>query len=279
MAVRFGTSSFSEPSWVGPFYPPKTRPSDYLRLYAKKYDTVEIDSTYYAIPTQQTVQTWAGKTPDGFLFTAKFPRSIVHGGQDAKPDPSVILVPEITYPLRDQFLASMASLGPKQGPLLLQFPYFSRDAMPHAKTFFNRLEHFLGDLPKDRRYAVEVRNRAWLTDSFADLLRAHNVALTLVDQAWMPHADEVEQRFDPITTDFTYIRLMGERKEIEAITTTWNKEVIDRGDRLNRWAEFIGRIVERKVNVFVFVNNHYAGHAPATLDRLREMVGETAGAV
>jgi len=93
----------------------------------------------------------------------------------------------------------------------------------------------------------------------------------MLDYKWMPMADEIAQRFDPITTDFCYIRLIGDRKEIESITTTWNKEVIDRGERLQRWAEFLADLHKRGVSGLVYVNNHYAGFAPATVRRLQEM--------
>ncbi len=259
---------------MGPFYPEGTPPRDFLDLYARRYDTVEIDSTYYAVPAARTVEGWAQKTPAGFLIAAKFPRSIVHGGEGARPDPAAVLDPDLTYPVRDRFLEVMARLGPRLGPLVIQFPYFNRGVFPAAGPFLERLDRFLGDLPEGPRYAVEIRNRAWLTPGFADLCRRHRAALVLVDQAWMPHADEVESRFDPVTGDFAYVRLLGDRKEIEALTTTWEKEVIDRTERLRRWGRFLARMLAREVPTVVYVNNHYAGHAPATLERLRTLFRE-----
>src|SRR5204862_5938110 len=88
--VRFGTSSFSSGDWVETFYPPGTLPRDFLRFYATEFDTVEVDSTYYAVPAPRVVDGWAEKTPDSFLLSAKFPRSVVHGGEEARPDPSKI---------------------------------------------------------------------------------------------------------------------------------------------------------------------------------------------
>lgn len=87
----------------------------------------------------------------------------------------------------------------------------------------------------------------------------------------MPHGDEVEQAMDPVTGDHVYVRLLGDRKAIEAITTTWEKEVIDHADRLVRWADLLVRLEQRGLRVFVYVNNHYAGHAPATVRRLRAL--------
>jgi uncharacterized protein YecE (DUF72 family) len=270
--VRIGTSSFSETDWVGPFYPRGTKASDFLGYYATRYNTVEIDATYYAIPAASTVDGWRRKTPEGFLIAAKFPRSIVHGGEGARPDAATLLLPDATYTARDKFLEVMNHLGDRLGPLVLQFPYLSKAVFDSSEEFMERLERFLSDLPDAFRYAVEIRNRGWLTQKFAERMRKYNVALVLVDQAWMPHGDEVEKKFDPVTTDFSYIRLLGDRKEIEAITHSWDKEVIDREESLERWAELVTRLIRREVATLIYINNHYAGHAPATLERLHDMI-------
>lgn len=270
--VRIGTSSFSEPDWVGTFYPQGTKPGDFLTHYARRFTTVEVDATYYAIPSKRTVDNWVERTPDGFVIAAKFPRSIVHGGDGPQPQPAIILDPIATYEARDRFLEVMSRLGNRLGPLLLQFPYFSRKTFTSPDLFIERLDRFLTDLPPQFQYAVEIRNRTWLTDRFVDLLRRHRISLVLVDHAWMPHGDEMAQMINPVTTDFVYLRLIGDRKEIEAITTSWDKEVIDRRERLERWAELVARFIEQRVRTLIYVNNHYAGHAPTTAARLEEMI-------
>jgi uncharacterized protein YecE (DUF72 family) len=272
--VRFGTSSFSSEDWVGPFYPPGTPPGEFLSLYARAFDTVEVDATYYAIPAPRTVEGWRAKTPEGFVVSAKFPRSIVHGGDAERPDPARVLQPDATYGERDRFLQTIALLGPRLGPLVLQFPYFNREAFPSAAPFLERLDRFLADLPGGFAYGVEVRNKAWVGRPLRDLLAARRAAMVLVDQAWMPHGDEVEARMDPVTGDFAYVRLLGDRKEIEAITKTFDREVVDRGDRLARWADLLVRFARRGVRTLVYVNNHYAGHAPTTTRRLKALFEE-----
>lgn len=274
--VRFGTSSFSSKDWVGPFYPEGTQPSEYLRRYAEHFNTVEVDATYYAIPSRSTVDGWKDKTPNGFLISAKFPRSIVHAGNDAEPNPGAILDPETTYADRDKFLAVMSRLQERLGPLVLQFPYFRRKDFDTPYRFLKKLDRFLSDLPKDFRYGVEVRNRAWINSNVIALLRKHRTALVLVDHIWMPHGDEVIAKIDPITSDFSFIRLIGDRRGIEAVTTTWDKEVIDRSEGLERWAKVIAELSQRVSDIFVYVNNHYAGHAPATVRRLQERFNQMA---
>ncbi len=262
--IRIGTSSFSESDWVGPFYPAGTKPGDFFKYYTSRFSTVEIDASYYAVPSTRTVDRWRELSPPGFILSAKFPRSIVHGGEAATPNSRLVLNPDATYPIRDQFLSVMSRMGEHLGPLVLQFPYFAKAQFEDERPFMERLDTFLQDLPKEYRYAVEIRNPKWLTPEFADLLRKHNVALVLVDQGWMPMIDEVQRRFDPLTTDFCYIRLLGDRKEIEAVTTSWNKVVIDRSANLDLWADWLARLFELCVKTLVYINNHYAGYAPET---------------
>ncbi|HET9235397.1 MAG TPA: DUF72 domain-containing protein, partial [Candidatus Eisenbacteria bacterium] len=169
---------------------------------------------------------------------------------------------------RDAFLEVMRLLGPRLGTLVLQFPFFSAGAFPHAEVFWERLDHFLGRLPRDLQVAVEIRNREWLGRPLLQLCRERGAALVLVDQGWMPHGDEIDT--DPVTAPFSYVRLIGDREIIEAVTTTWGKVVLDRGPRIDRWAELLAGLVAREVPTLVYVNNHYAGHAPATVARLRQ---------
>jgi uncharacterized protein YecE (DUF72 family) len=269
--IHFGTSSFSSHDWVGPFYPKGAKTMDFLKFYATHFDIVEVDSTYYSIPSDYTVDGWLEKTPPDFKISAKFPRSIVHAGKDKRPDAKRILDRDATYPDRDRFLAAMERLGQSLGPLLIQFPYFSKKVFSYKDVFIERLDRFLADLPNSFRYAVEIRNRHWLNADFAALCRRHNAALVLADQAWMPHGDQVMEWFDPVTSDFSYVRLLGNRQEIEEITKTWGKEVIDRTDLLKRWAEVLKKLADREIETYVFANNHYSGHAPATANKLREM--------
>ncbi|MGH9444588.1 MAG: DUF72 domain-containing protein [Terriglobia bacterium] len=190
-----GTLSWSAESWVGPFYPPGTPPADFLPIYATHYNTVEIDSTYYRIPSSKMVQGWRDRTPSGFIFAAKFPAEITHN--------KLILDWERES---DEFLGIMELLGEKLGPLLLQFPYLNQEAMPSSDAFLERLARYLERLPRTHRYALEVRNRNWLAQPLLDLLRQHGVALALVDQVWMPTITQLAEKLDVLTADFTYIR-------------------------------------------------------------------------
>ena len=274
--LYLGTSSFSTKDWVGPFYPPKTQPRDYLKYYASQFRAVEIDSTYYGVPRAQTIARWKDVTPEHFVMAAKFPRDIVHAGTGPKPNTEVLLTEDV-YEVRDRFLAIMGGLGSRLGPLLLQFPFFSSGAFPSLEAFLERLEGFMQTLPREFRYGIEVRNPEFVQQATLDLCARHNAAFVLVDQAWMPHGDEVADRWNVVTTDFSYIRLLGDHKEMDRITTTWNKEVVDQSASIDRWAGVIRGLLSKEMPIFVFANNHYAGHAPATLRRLEKSIALLSG--
>lgn len=270
--MRFGTSSWSAKSWVGSFYPEGSRPADFLALYARCFDTVEADVTYYRVPSRSMVQGWRRKTPPGFTLSAKYPRSVVHAGQGPVPDAQRLLCTEHVGRESDAFLAAMGELGEKCGPLVLQFPYFNRKAFASPEPFLERLERFLGELPKDFRYAVEVRNKAWVGEELLAVLRQHGAAFVLLDLVYMPHPDELFADLDLVTADFSYARLIGDRKKLDALTDRFDRVVVDQTPRLTRWAEVLERMSESVDELFVYANNHYAGHGPATAAQLAALV-------
>lgn len=152
----------------------------------------------------------------------------------------------------------MELLGEKLGPLLLQFPYLNREAMPRSEEFLSRLARYLECLPKTHRYAVEVRNRKWLGEPLVNLLRGHSVALALVDQVWMPTITELAKKLDVLTTDFTYIRWIGDRKGIEKKTKTWDKIIMDRERETKTSVDYIRQFIYHGRTVYAYYNNHWA---------------------
>lgn len=256
--LRIGTSSFTAAGWSGPFYPPELRPKEYLTYYATKFNTVEVDSTFYATPSVSTVNGWRDKTPEGFIIAAKVPQVITHE--------KILLDCESEF---EEFVGTMRLLGDKLGPLVLQFPYFN-EASLSAEDFLARLRSFLTCLERTTvRFAIEIRNKAWMDQKFADLLRQHQVALVLQDQEWMPRPDQL--KFDCVTTDFAYIRLLGDRKGIERQTKVWDRVIVDRSAELQSWVSFCQQTVRRGIPTYIYVNNHYSGHAPATVAKFLEL--------
>lgn len=271
--ILLGTSSWSAQGWKGTFYPDGLEAREQIRHYATRFPAVEADTTWYHLPSAQLVQGWAERTPEQFTICAKFPRSIVHGGEDAKPDGAKVLVPEHTAAATSLFLSRIRSLGPRAGPMLLQFPYFNRTAFTSPKPFLERLDGYLTGLPTDIRYAVEIRNARWIDEPLLEILRRHRTALTLSEVSYMPHPAELAERMDVVTTDFLYARLIGDRAAVDALTSSYAETVIDRSAEIARWADLLARLSERVATTFAFANNHYAGHAPATVRELARGLG------
>jgi uncharacterized protein YecE (DUF72 family) len=253
--ILLGTSAFTANGWQGSFYPAGMKPADYLKFYSTKFQTVEVDSTFYGTPSAATVEKWYEKTPPDFIFAAKVPQVITHD--------KVLLDCDSEF---EEFVKTMDILGPKLGPMVFQFPSFDRWKFPKQESFLAVLTPFLKKLPTDHKFVIEIRNKTWLDVKFADVLREHNVALALTDTSFMPRPWELKQKFDLVTADFAYVRWLGDRKGIEKQTTTWDKTVIDRSSDLKNWVEVFKSLVSntKVLKIFAFSNNHYAGHGPAT---------------
>ena len=239
-----GTQGFAFDDWVGPFYPPGTPRARYLEAYAQHFPTVEVDSTFYGAPRRSVVEGWRARTPESFLFSAKFPRSITHDRQLTGAESEA-----------QAFVEVMSALGEKLAVLTLQFAY---DFTPQA---FEQLDRFLGGLPPGPRYAVEVRNRKWLTPEFRALLSGHRVALVLQDLHYMP-------KLDWISAGFTVIRWLGRRSDVER----FDRLQIDRGRELMVWSERVQRFLSAGIDLFGYFNNHFAGHSPASARMFEELV-------
>ena len=230
----------------------------YLAFYSERFLTVEVDSTFYACPAARTVENWNARTPEGFIFSVKVPQTITHDKVLVGCDAELA-----------EFFKVMDILGGKLGPIIFQFPIFSRSIFPDRHAFTDRLIPFLKKLPADHKLGIEIRNRLWLNAEFANLLRDHQIALVLQDRSWMP--DPQELQFDPITADWTYIRWLGDRREIEAQTMTWDKAVVDRTAELSNWVDFCYQITKRGVLIYAYANNHFQGHGPATIAKFLEL--------
>lgn len=258
--LRLGTSSWSSEDWVGVFYPPGTPAANFLGEYSQHFNTVEVDSTYYRSPSPSMVNNWRERTPPDFLFAAKFPGAITHEKVlvDCADDVA-------------EFVRAMDLLGDKLGPLLLQFPYFNKKAFARPEDFLARLKPFLEKLPGGHSYALEVRNKGWISEPFLDLLRQRKIALALIDHPWMPPVQQLLQKFDLVTAGFAYIRFLGDRKGIEERTKHWDRVLVDRGREMEAWIPEIRRLLTRRLTVYAYFNNHYAGFAPGSIALFREV--------
>ncbi len=246
MILKFhlGTLGWSYAFWRGGFYPPKSKAADYLSYYASHFDTVEVDSTFYRIPSEQTVKNWHAQTPEGFLFSIKFPQLITH-----------IRMLRDCQPQTDAFLSRVDLLEEKLGPLLLQFP----------PTFTSKhmadLEAYLRLLPKGNLYVVEVRNKTWLTPEFYGLLRDQGVALAWTSTDLMVDICEV-------TAGFLYMRWEGDRKVVDG---TLGKAEVDRATDTSAWAQKLKPYVTEK-EFFGYFAKYYSGFPPNDVKAMTKLL-------
>lgn len=260
--LLIGTSSWTAKGWLGTFYPSGTKQSEFLAHYTQRFSTVEIDSTFYAIPRASVVENWRDITPDGFVFAAKAPQVITHER-----------ILEGVGDELDAFLRTMSLLRNKLGPILFQFPYYAKKSGMTEDVFLHRLKAFAEILPKSGyRFAVEVRNKTWVNAYLFEILHDHGLAFTFIDHPWMAPPDQLFKRPGCVTADFSYVRWLGDRKGIEKLTTIWNETIVDRGKEIAAWAPHIQDMLAKGVDVYGYVNNHYGGYAPAEADKLYEAI-------
>jgi uncharacterized protein YecE (DUF72 family) len=242
-----GTIGWSYIFWKGKFYPQRTLAKDYLAYYSTQFNTVEADSTFYRIPTTQTVISWKKQTPKNFQFSLKFPQVITHIKmlKDCQNETNV-------------FLDRASLLEEKLGPLLLQFPpNFGIEHLPV-------LDAFLEKLPKHHRYVVEVRNNSWLNEEFYSCLKANKAALAWTDRPLMVQISEV-------TAAFLYFRWEGDRKKVNG---TLGKIEADRAEDLKLVAGIIKPLVP-KMEVFGYFGKYFSGYPPSDVVNLQSNLDET----
>lgn len=249
MTIHLGTQGWNYDVWRGPFYPAGTKPEEFLATYARLLDTVEVDSTFYATPSENAVLGWARRTPAHFTFALKLPRAITHDRRlvDAGDD--------LLY-----FCDRARLLGDKLAAVLVQLP---PDLSPRA---FLALERFLPLLPRDLRWAVEFRDPGWLEDDVFALLEDFGVALALVDGEWLPLDRVLELAARP-TAGFAYLRWLAPR-----VLTDFTRLQIDKSADLARWADAIRHLARRVDRVYGYFNNHYEGHSPLSAARLMRLL-------
>jgi uncharacterized protein YecE (DUF72 family) len=185
MKILVGTSGWSYKEWKGSFYPERLAAEDMLRFYASHFPTVEVNNSFYRIPTERVLTGWADQVPPGFRFVLKASRRVTHNGRLKDEDGSL-----------GYFLRAVNPLGERLGPTLFQLPpTFQKDA--------GRLQDFLGRLPRRWLAAVEFRHPSWFDEQVYELLRARDVALVAVDE------DAGEGKGAPLvpTASWGYLRL------------------------------------------------------------------------
>ncbi|HWW75371.1 MAG TPA: DUF72 domain-containing protein [Pyrinomonadaceae bacterium] len=264
--VRVGCQGWNYDDWVTPkgsarpvFYPTGTRAEHMLDIYARAFDTVEVDSTFYAAPSDSTYDAWARRTPDGFTFALKLPRRITH--EEA-------LQGDVAARSLEEFCRGARRLGTKLAAVLIQLP----PQFEATRDNLRALSEFLPLLPSDVRFAVEFRDPFWFEEELLVPLSLHrHVSLALVEGPWATRERVWRAAASLLdTTDFVYVRWMGERD-----LTRFDEVQRPRDLNLERWAAALERLRARVPNVFAYFSNFYEGHAPASANKLKRLLGET----
>jgi uncharacterized protein YecE (DUF72 family) len=228
--------------WLNNFYSANTKPEKFLEEYSKHFDTVEVNSSFYRVPSVSVLENWKNQALADFLFSVKVPKKVTHE-KFAKE----------SFDYLDYFLGNVASLGSKLGPLLFQFPpSFKSDS-------FDALKNLVSVLPKKYRYSMEVRNQSWFEDRFYDLLGENRIALVMNDSPWL-------HKLEKVTADFVYFRWEGNRKQIVGTKGTVEK---DRTEEIQELAKKI-RSFPDETEVFGYFSKYFSGHPPTDAKLLLE---------
>lgn len=237
--VWIGTSGWHYQHWRGPYYPPSVPPRAMLNYYARDFETVEINNSFYRLPSSATFEAWKKSTPAGFCFAVKGSRYLTHRKKLLDPKPAL-----------DRLMEATSGLGAKLGPTLFQLP-------PNWHCNPARLEAFLCALPSGSRYSLEFRDRSWHTHQVFQLLREHHVAFCLYELGGIRSPIEV-------TADFVYVRLHGPGNKYQGDYSI---------KTLKSWAAHIGRWIESNRDVYVYFDNDQAGYAVKNAQELKKILG------
>jgi len=241
--IRVGTSGWHYRSWHGPFYPVDLKIKDFLSYYVRRFDTAEINNSFYRLPTEQAVSAWRESVPEGFLFAWKASRFITHMKKLKGIEESLGLV-----------FSRMAGLGDAFGPVLFQLPPMLR---ANGETR-ERLARCLSLLPKNRRAAFEFRHPGWYDEATFGILRDHNAALCLSD-----HADAPAPWI--ATADFVYVRGHGTNGRYAG---SYSHEA------LQAWSHRIAEWNRDGRDVYVYFDNDIKSAAPGDAQSLLRILRE-----
>lgn len=237
--IRIGTSGYHYKHWVGLFYPPRTPPSKMLRYYIRHFDTLELNNSFYRLPTIDAFECWRDSTPDDFVFAVKASRFITHNKKLKDPENAL-----------NNILPRAEHLGRKLGPVLFQLP-------PRWKVNAERLENLLEILPREHRYTFEFRETSWMAPEINRILRRFNAAFCIYELAGYHSPFEV-------TADFAYVRLHGPAAGKYQGSYS-NAQLKDWAQRIEEWARHLKA-------VYVYFDNDQAGYAAKNALTLKGIV-------
>ncbi|MCU1393183.1 MAG: hypothetical protein JWM34_1611 [Ilumatobacteraceae bacterium] len=239
-AARVGCSGWHYRDWRGVVYPPELRPSEWFGYYTLLFDTVELNNTFYRLPSRDAVDEWARQAPDDFVYALKLGQFGSHRKK--------LLDARTWLP---NHIDRAERLGATLGPTVVQLP-------PRWRRNTERLDEFLERAPKSMRWAVEVRDWSWLHDDTFEVLRRHGAALCIHDL--------LEDHPYEITADWTYVRFHGPHATTDPYRGRYGSGA------LRPWAERLGGQLDAGHDVYAYFNNDYDGAAVPDAQWLRHAI-------
>lgn len=279
--IEFGTCSWNYDSWIGLVYSRKaTHSAAYLREYSARYPTVEVDSWFYKLPDPDDVREYRMLTPDTFTFSCKLTESLslTHARTRDKTAPLVGNPDFLSAEVYARYLDATQEIHDRIFLVELEFEYLNKQKMAGLSAFMQTLENFVTTLEKQGirnilPLAVECRNANYLTREYFQFLRDHDISHVFSEKQYLPHVYELYDKVNDLIGDRVAVRLLGgDRKEIEQNTGgKWN-EIVDQKTDLPEVAGMLRDLAKGSRLVKVYLNNHYEGSAPKSIDRLRELL-------
>lgn len=281
--IRIGTCSWKYDSWKGIIYPDKDK-FNYLEEYAKHFNTVEIDQWFWSLfepnkvllPKEGDVISYTQSVPDDFKFTIKIPNSITlthfykkDKSSELKPNPFFLQAE-----LFEKFLETLKPMNKNIGVLMFQFEYMNKQKISGLTEFLDRFESFIESIDKKYVYGVEIRNPNFLKKPFFEFLKKNNLAMVFLHGYYMPPIWDLFNDYKDQINSTAVIRLHGpDRSGIENKTgSNWNQIVEPKDQELDKVAEIIRYLKNKKVDTYVNVNNHYEGSAPLTINKIKSII-------
>jgi len=275
-SIQFGTCSWNYKSWTDLVYSSSRKhAADYLTEYGKKFPTVEIDSWFYKIPTSREVESYLEVAGKDLTFACKlFSGVTLTHHRSTKGNSDEINDDFLSVKLFNHYVDEIKSMHSRLVAIELEFEYLNQQKMPSLDVFLKALDTFFGSIDADHKVplAVETRNGNYLHEEYFSLLKKWGVSHVFSEKMYMPHIYEVYEKFGDHLTDNVIIRLLGgDRKKIEEKTKgEWNRLVEEKAD-LQDVVSMLKQLKTSKKNAFVYVNNHYEGSAPLTIERIKAL--------
>lgn len=279
--LNIGTCSWKYDSWQGLVYPGK-KPFNYLKEYSNHFNCVEVDQWFWSLfagnkvvlPKPETVREYAGSVPDDFTFCIKVPNSITltHHYKKRQADPFVPNPHFLSPSLMLEFLERLEPLHKHLGPLIFQFEYLNKLKMPGGvRQFSDQLGNFVEQLPKEFTYSVETRNPNYLARGYFEFLAQSNLYHVFLHGYYMPSIFDVYRKHRDNIRDLAVIRLHGpDRQDIEKMTgQKWHEIVAPKDDDITTLIKMLEFMRSKGLEIFTFVNNHYEGSAPRTIQKIQ----------